>query len=118
MLLFVLSVAFSLLFSFVCSLAEATLLSVSPSRVEQLVRTGRRVGHLLRRFKQATGETPIGYLQQLRIDAAKRLLETSSLNVDQIMAAVGYEDRASFGQLFKTLAACSPQQYRLRARPG
>lgn len=73
---------------------------------------------LLRRFKQATGETPIGYLQQLRIDAAKRLLETSSLSVDQIMAAVGYEDRASFGQLFKTLAACSPQQYRLRVRPG
>ena len=52
MLLFVLAVAFSLLFSFVCSVAEATLLSVSHARVEQLVHTGRRVGHLLRRFKQ------------------------------------------------------------------
>ena len=52
MLLFVLAVAFSLLFSFVCSLAEATLLSVSKARVEQLARAGSRAGTLLRRFKQ------------------------------------------------------------------
>ena len=52
MLLFVLSVTFALVFSFVCSLSEATLLSVSPARVEALAAKGRRAGLLLRRFKQ------------------------------------------------------------------
>ena len=52
MLLFVLVVALSLLFSFVCSLAEATLLSVGPARVESLARAGSKAGLLLRRFKQ------------------------------------------------------------------
>ncbi len=52
MLLFVLAVAFSLLFSFVCSLAEATLLSVGAARVEALARTGSRVGQILKRYKR------------------------------------------------------------------
>jgi CBS domain containing-hemolysin-like protein len=51
MLLFVVAVALSLLFSFVCSLAEATLLSVGHARVEGLVQQGRRAGLLLRRFR-------------------------------------------------------------------
>ena len=52
MLLFVLAVTLSLLFSFVCSLSEATLLSVSPARVEQLAQKGSRAGLLLRRFRR------------------------------------------------------------------
>lgn len=52
MLLFVAAVSFSLLFSFLCSLAEATLLSVGNGRVEQLARSGSRAGTLLRRWKQ------------------------------------------------------------------
>lgn len=52
MLLFVVAVTLSLLFSFVCSLSEATLLSVSPARVEQLAQKGSRAGLLLRRFRR------------------------------------------------------------------
>ena len=52
MLLFVLAVALSLLFSFFCSLSEATLLSVSPARIEHLAATGSRTGLLLRRFRR------------------------------------------------------------------
>lgn len=52
MLLFALAVALSLLFSFVCSLSEATLLSVSPARIEHLAASGSRTGLLLRRFRR------------------------------------------------------------------
>jgi putative hemolysin len=51
MLLFAVVVALSLLFSFVCSLSEATLLSVSPARIESLARNGSGAGALLRRFR-------------------------------------------------------------------
>ncbi len=51
MLLFVFSVCFALVVSFVCSISEATLLSVPPARVEAIANTGRRAGHILRRFK-------------------------------------------------------------------
>lgn len=51
MLLLVLAVTFSLLFSFVCSISEATLLSVGPARVEQLAQGGTRLGRLLQRFR-------------------------------------------------------------------
>ncbi len=51
MLLFVFSVCFALVVSFVCSLSEATLLSVTPARVEAIANKGRRAGHILRRFK-------------------------------------------------------------------
>ena len=52
MLLFFLAVGFSLLFSFLCSLAEATLLSVSKARVEALARSGTRIGLLLQQWKR------------------------------------------------------------------
>ncbi|MGE3170978.1 MAG: hemolysin family protein [Planctomycetota bacterium] len=52
MLLFVVSVTFALVVSFLCSISEATLLSVSQGRIEALAAQGRRAGHILRRFKQ------------------------------------------------------------------
>jgi putative hemolysin len=58
MLLFVFSVCFALVVSFVCSLSEATLLSVTPARVEAIANKGRRAGQILRRFK-AQPDQPI-----------------------------------------------------------
>ena len=58
MLLLVLAVSFSLVFSFVCSISEATLLSVGPARVEQLGQSGSRLGKLLQRFR-AEPDRPI-----------------------------------------------------------
>jgi len=67
-----------------------------------------------RRFKSATGESAISYLQSLRIEAAKKLLERSRLSVEQITHNIGYEDVSSFIRLFKKHTALSPSAYRAR----
>jgi transcriptional regulator GlxA family with amidase domain len=68
----------------------------------------------IRRFKRATGETPLSYLQQLRIEKARRLLETTSLAVEEITLKSGYEDISSFRKLFKRQTGLSPSAYRKR----
>ncbi len=67
-----------------------------------------------RRFKEATGETPIGYLQQVRIEAVKHLLETTLQSFNEIIWKVGYEDISSFRRLFKRDTGCTMEQYRRR----
>lgn len=67
-----------------------------------------------RRFKEATGETPIGYLQHLRIEAAKHKLESSREQTARIIWSVGYEDASSFRRLFKRIVGCTMEQYRKR----
>ncbi|WP_111494662.1 GlxA family transcriptional regulator [Marinobacter bohaiensis] len=67
-----------------------------------------------RRFKEATGETPLGYLQHVRIEAAKHLLESSGRQTSQVIWAVGYEDASSFRRLFKRTVGCTMEQYRRR----
>jgi transcriptional regulator GlxA family with amidase domain len=66
----------------------------------------------IRRFKQATQKTPLAYLQSLRIEAAKSLLETQNLPLEKIVQQVGYEDLSSFTRLFKKSTNLSPSQYR------
>ncbi len=68
----------------------------------------------IRRFNQATGKPPKQYFQKLRIDEAKRLLESTSLSVDDITEKVGYLDVSSFRRLFKREVALSPTEYRKR----
>ncbi|OZG72263.1 transcriptional regulator [Hahella sp. CCB-MM4] len=67
-----------------------------------------------RRFKEATGETPISYLQQVRIEAVKNLLETTIKSFNEIIWEVGYEDISSFRRLFKRETGCTMEQYRKR----
>jgi transcriptional regulator GlxA family with amidase domain len=69
-----------------------------------------------RRFKAATGYTPIDYMQTLRTEEAKQLLETSSTPVDEVGAAVGYEDPTFFRRLFKRSTGVTPSRYRQRFR--
>ena len=71
---------------------------------------------LLRRFKKTTRRTPLDYLQAVRIEHAKRLLESGGLAVGEIAAQVGYGDTASFFRLFKELAGLTPGEYRKRFR--
>jgi transcriptional regulator GlxA family with amidase domain len=66
----------------------------------------------MRKFKRATGETPLEYLQQLRIEAARRLLTTTTENIDEITLRTGYEDAGSFRKLFKRYTGLSPSAYR------
>lgn len=72
---------------------------------------------LIRRFKRATGQTPSNYVQDLRLETAKRLLETTSNSVDEIVYQVGYQDESSFRRLFKRRIQMSPREYRRRFGP-
>ena len=69
---------------------------------------------LIRRFKAATGDTPTGYLQLLRIEVARQHLEKSRLPIDEITQLVGYEDVSSFTRLFRKHNGLSPGAYRSR----
>lgn len=69
-----------------------------------------------RRFRRATGYAPLDYLQRLRIEEAKQLLERSDLPADEIAAEVGWEDPAHFRRVFRRLAGVTPGAYRQRHR--
>jgi transcriptional regulator GlxA family with amidase domain len=70
-----------------------------------------------RRFKTATGETPRGYLRRIRIEVAKRLLESSIDPVDHIRARVGYADPTAFRRAFTQATGLGPRQYRHKYGP-
>ena len=61
-----------------------------------------------------SGLTPIAYVQRIRVERAKRLLETTDGSIEEISWAVGYEDPASFQRLFKRLTGLTPGAYRQR----
>lgn len=67
-----------------------------------------------RRFRAATGYTPIEYVQTLRIEESKQLLEATDMPTDEIAAAVGYTDPASFRRIFKRRTGVTPAHYRRR----
>ena len=69
-----------------------------------------------RRFTQATGMSPIAYVQRLRIEDAKRRLERTAAPVDDVAWQVGYEEPAFFRRLFRRLTGLPPGAYRRRFR--
>lgn len=69
---------------------------------------------LERRFKQATGVTPLGYLQQLRVETAKHLLEEGSRTFNEITFLVGYEDISFFRKVFIRHTGLRPKEYQRR----
>ncbi len=71
---------------------------------------GRR--HFERRFKKATHNTPMEYMQRVKIEAAKKQLETSPKNVNEVMYEVGYGDSKAFRTIFKRITGLSPIDYR------
>ncbi|WP_133469495.1 GlxA family transcriptional regulator [Paraglaciecola marina] len=82
---------------------------ISVNQLPPLVNLGARTFN--RRFKKATDQTPLNYIQTLRIEAAKRFLETTQDSIERIINQVGYEDLSSFTRLFKKHAGLSPSQY-------
>ena len=72
---------------------------------------------LKRRFKSATGSSLIAYLQNLRVEEAKHLLETTDTPVDEISYAAGYSDASFFRRLFKRLTGLTPSHYRKMFQP-
>lgn len=73
---------------------------------------------LNRRFKKALNDTPVNYLQKMRVEAAKRLLESSDMPIERVVNEVGYEDTSSFRKLFMEVAELSPKAYRDKFRQG
>ena len=66
---------------------------------------------LERRFKQATGITPLSYLQRLRVEQAKRMLEEGTHTFHEITYKVGYEDISFFRKIFVRLTGLRPKEY-------
>lgn len=73
---------------------------------------GRR--NFERRFKKATSNTPVEYIQRVKIEAAKKSLEASRKNVSEVMYDVGYSDTKAFRTVFKKFTGMSPIDYRNR----
>lgn len=89
----------------------------TPAPVTVMVhRSGLSERSFKRRFSAATGYTPVEYVQALRIEEAKQMLETDDMAIEEISAAVGYEDPTFFRRLFKRRAGVTPAQYRQRNR--
>jgi len=65
-----------------------------------------------RRFKKATSNTPVEYLQRVKIEAAKKSLESGRENVNEVMYSVGYSDHKAFRNIFKKITGLSPLEYR------
>lgn len=75
-----------------------------------VINTGRRTFE--RRFKEATNNTPIEYIQRVRIEAAKAFFEASRRNVTETMFDVGYTDTKAFRDVFKRITGLTPIEYR------
>lgn len=72
----------------------------------------------IRKFKGSTGNTPIEYIQRVRIEAAKRRFELGEDTIEQVVLDVGYEDVPSFRKVFKRFTGITPQEYRRRYSIG
>jgi len=69
-----------------------------------------------RRFKAASGKTPLQFLQGNRIKTAQGLLQSSNLTIGEIAYKVGYTDVSHFSQLFKKIVLVTPNEYRTMVR--
>lgn len=70
--------------------------------------------NLERRFKRATSNTVVEYIQRVKIEAAKMSLESTRENVNEVMYKVGYTDTKAFRTTFKKITGISPIQYRTK----
>lgn len=86
-----------------------------PAPVAAMVReSGLPERSFKRRFREATGMSPLEYVHTLRLEEAKHMLETGDAPIEAIANEVGYEDAGFFSRLFKRQVNLSPAQYRKR----
>jgi transcriptional regulator GlxA family with amidase domain len=83
---------------------------ISIDTLANLINSGRRTFE--RRFKEATNNTALEYIQRVRIEAAKTYFEASRKNVTEIMFDVGYTDTKAFRDIFKKFTGLTPIEYR------
>jgi len=83
---------------------------ITVDQLASMFALGRR--NLERRFKKATSNTVIEYIQRVKIEAAKLSLESSRENVNEVMYKAGYSDTKAFRTTFKKITGLSPIEYR------
>jgi transcriptional regulator GlxA family with amidase domain len=89
---------------------------ITVDQLASMLALGRR--NLERRFKKATANTVVEYIQRVKIEAAKMSLESSRQNVNEVMYKVGYTDTKAFRTTFKRITGLSPVQYRNKYTPA
>jgi len=88
-----------------------------PLRMAELAReAGMSARTLDRRFHEATGLSPLAYLQSLRVAAAKQMLEATNLTVTEVAFHVGYQDQGHFARVFTRAMSVAPAEYRRTVR--
>ena len=88
---------------------------ITVDQLASMFALGRR--NLERRFKKATSNTVVEYIQRVKIEAAKMSLESSRENVNEVMYKVGYTDTKAFRTTFKKITGLSPIEYRNKYAP-
>lgn len=83
---------------------------------EMAARSGLSERSFLRRFRRATGQAPADYIQSLRVEEAKQLLETTDMSIEDIAAEVGYSEPSSFRSAFRKRVGVSASVYRRKWR--
>jgi transcriptional regulator GlxA family with amidase domain len=76
------------------------------------------LSHYFALFKRLTGSTPIDYFIRLRMERARKMLETTTLTVKEVAAALGYDDPFYFSRVFKSINQLAPTDYRHAWRDG
>ncbi|GGC22075.1 AraC family transcriptional regulator [Parapedobacter defluvii] len=83
---------------------------ISVADLSKRFAVGRR--NFDRRFIKATGNTPLEYLQRVKIESAKKAFETTRKTVNEVMYEVGYSDEKAFREVFRKITGLSPLTYR------
>lgn len=85
---------------------------ISVEHLSATFAVGRR--NFDRRFIKATGNTPVEYAQRVKIEAAKKTLETSRKTISEVMYEVGYSDVKAFREVFRKITGLLPLEYKAR----
>jgi transcriptional regulator GlxA family with amidase domain len=93
---------------------EAGLSAMTARTLAHALKTSERTLH--RRLKEASGETPKSFIDRVRFETARMLLETTGQSVKQLAASSGYADETSFRRAFNRYAGMTPGAYRSWAR--
>lgn len=83
---------------------------ISISQLADMVHMNGR--SFLRRFKKATANTPLEYIQRVKVEAAKKKLESTTDTILQVMYGIGYNDEKAFRNTFRKYSGLSPLEYR------
>ncbi|MBN8826828.1 MULTISPECIES: helix-turn-helix domain-containing protein [unclassified Spirosoma] len=85
---------------------------ISIAHLSSLFAVGRR--NFDRRFIKATGNTPIEYAQRVKIESAKKALESTRKTINEVMYEVGYSDVKAFREVFRKITGMSPIDYKTK----